>query len=107
MINFIIANWLTILVVAIVLAYIIYLIVRGKWTELRELAYALMLRVETLYEENQGQEKFNEVFALVYNQIPKWLQVFIKPDEIKSKLQAWYDVAMDFLDDGEINNKAK
>lgn len=107
MLDFITANWLTILIVLVALAYIIYLVIKGKWNELRELAYALMLRVEKAYEENQGQEKFDKVFDLVYKSIPKWLQIFIDPDEIKAKLQAWYDVAMDFLDDGEINNQKK
>lgn len=104
MLEFIIANWLTILIIAAVLIYIICLIIKGKWTKIRELAYAFMLRAEKVYRENNGEEKFNLVFNALYSSLPKWMQLFIKPENIKVRLQEWYDIAMDFLDDGLINN---
>ena len=100
-----IQNLITLLVALLIVGYALYLTLMKKWVELREFAYALMLQAERLYKDYQGKEKFEEVFRQVYDLIPEWLQKFIPPESIREKLQEWYDIAKDYLDDGLINTK--
>ena len=83
----------------LLLALVIYLAVTKQWANLKKLAYALMLSAERLYEENQGQEKFNAVFEKFYELIPKWIKIFITPEFIKTKLQELYTYMKDALSD--------
>lgn len=99
-----IQSWITLIILIVVVGYAIYLITTKKWTELREFAYALMLSAERLYEANQGKEKFNAVFNVFYAYIPIWLRAILTEEKIKLQLQAWYDMAKDYLKDGVIGN---
>jgi hypothetical protein len=103
--EFIMENWLTIIILLAALAYITVLVVKGKWEDLRKLAYAAMMSAERLFADGQGKEKMEAVFQQVYDMIPAWLQRFIPPESIKEKLQEWYDLAKDWLIDGVIDNK--
>ena len=98
-----IQDLITLIVVLFIIGYALYLTIMKKWVELREFAYALMLQAERLYKDNQGKEKFEVVFREVYDLIPVWLQKLIPPKSIREKLQEWYDLAKDYLDDGFIN----
>lgn len=103
--EFLLGNWLVILLGIIFAGYIIYLAVTRQWTRLRELAYALMLQAERMMANCEGKKKFEAVFQkLYYDLIPPWLRLFVPPDDIRRKLQEWYDLAKDYLDDGKINN---
>ena len=104
MLELITANWLAILVIFCFVVYIVCLAIKGKWDKLRDLAYKLMLSAERLFAENQGQEKMDIVFAEIYKLVPEWFHRFIPPDYMKKKLQEWYDLAKDYLDDGVINS---
>ena len=98
-----IQDLITLFVVLLIIGYALYLTIIKKLVELREFAYALMLQAERLYKDNQGKEKFEVVFREVYDLIPVWLQKLIPPESIREKLQEWYDLAKDYLDDGYIN----
>ena len=100
-----IQDLITLIIVLLIIGYAFYLTLMKRWVNLREFAYALMLSAERLYAENQGTEKFESVFREVYNLIPVWLQKLIPPESIREKLQEWYDLAKDYLDDGFINAK--
>lgn len=82
----------------------ISLVIAGRWETLRKEAYKIMLSVEKAYADTEGQAKFNTAFTSVYNLLPAWFKLFIPPKVLKEKLQEWYDLAMDQLDDGKINN---
>lgn len=99
-----IQNWITLIVIVAIAGYAIYLAITKKWTELRELAYKLMLSAERLYAANQGTKKFEAVFVVLYTYIPLWLRSLITEKMVKVQLQEWYDRAKDFLDDGAIDN---
>lgn len=76
-----------------------------QWTKLREQAYALMLQAERLFSNSEGKKKFEAVFeVLYYDLLPAWMRMFISPDTIKEKLQEWYDLSKDYLDNGKIDN---
>lgn len=103
-----IQNWFVILVVAAFVAYVIHLILTKQWTKLRMQAYALMLSAEKVYTDAYGTGKFNTVFQkMYYTVIPAWLRVFITEDMFRKKLQEWYDLAKDMLDDGQMNDSVK
>lgn len=105
MLEFITVNWPTMLIFLCFVVYIICLVIKGEWDKLRELAYKLMLSAERLFTENQGEEKMEAVFAAVYKLVPELFYRFVPPDYMKKKLQEWYDLAKDYLDDGVINSE--
>lgn len=99
-----IQNWFVILVAAAFVAYIIHLIVTKQWTKLRMQAYALMLSAEKLYANIEGKEKFEAVFQKLYFAlIPAWLRPFVTEEMMRKKMQEWYELAKDYLDDGKLN----
>ena len=79
-------------------ALIVYFFVTKQWLLLKETAYALMLAAERDFKKNQGAEKFEKVIAELYeNHVPKWLKAFISMEQVKAKLQEWYDEARELL----------
>ncbi len=102
--EFLFTNWPTILIIVAFLVYIVCLAVRGKWNELRGTAYRLMLQAESVIRgTKRGQERFETVFLQVYNLIPAWLRFWFPEDLVREKLQEWFDMIKDYLDDGKIN----
>lgn len=102
--EFITQNWLGLLIVIAALAYMIYLGITKQWTKIRELAYRVMLLAERNFSDEEGKLKFNFVVDIVYRYIPVWLRIFIKESDIRNLIQKWYEMAKDFLDDGQIND---
>jgi hypothetical protein len=106
-IDFLCENWLIILISILVLTYIIYLSVNKRWTKVREFAYRVMLLAERTFSDDDGQMKFDFVVRIVYKSMPSWMQLFISQENIKRFIKTWYEIAKDFLDDGEINSSFK
>lgn len=106
-IEFISQYWSSLVVVAVVLAYLIYLTITEQWTKLREFAYRVMLLAERTFSENDGEIKFDFVIRVVYKKIPIILKPFISEADLKSLVQQWYEIAKDFLDDGVINSSIR
>lgn len=100
-----IQEWITLIIVLVIVGYALYLTLMKKWVDLREFAYVMMLSAERIFNDYQGKEKFEFVFRQVYDLIPVWLQKLIPPESLREKLQEWYDLAKDYLDDGLINNR--
>jgi hypothetical protein len=103
--EFIAENWFVLILGILFLGFIVYLVVTKQWERLRGVAYALMLQAERVFSDGEGKEKFEAVFErLYYDLIPPWLRLFVTPEGIKKKLQEWYDLAKDYLDNGVIDN---
>ena len=96
MINFIITNWITIAIALLVLFYVGYLIYTAQWTKLRADAYKLMLVCQRAYAENEGEKKFKIVLQEIYKQLPFWLKLFVTEDDLKVKIQYWYNLMRDY-----------
>lgn len=97
--------WPVILFVLGFVIYIGYLLVNRRWDKIRELAYNLIRQTEkTVTGSKMGQERFDLVINQLYNLIPSWLRFFIPRSLLKQKLQEWFDLIKDSLDDGKINN---
>ncbi len=106
--DFIISHWITILIVAAAVAYTTYLVIKKQWERLRADAYSLMLKAEILIKgTKRGQERLEYVFQRVYSLLPLWVQFIYPPGDLKAKLQEWFDIAKDKLDDNIINNSSK
>lgn len=103
--EFLTQNGLAILSGLVILVYIVYLLVNRRWTSLRELAYSLIRQAEkAITGSKMGQERFNFVLNQLYNMIPAWLRFFIPRTLLEQKLQEWFDMIKDSLDDGKIND---
>lgn len=102
---FLAGNWFALLLGAAFLGFIIYLAITCQWEKLRGIAYALMLQAERIFSDGEGKKKFEAVFnRLYYDLIPPWLRMFVPPESIRRKLQEWYDLAKDYLDNGKIDS---
>ncbi len=104
--DFLLKNWISVLVIVGLLVYIGYLALCRKWNKIRELAYKLMLLAERSFKDTEGRVKFDFVVRVVYKNIPGWMKIFVKEEDILQLTQKWYNYAKDFLDDGQINNSA-
>lgn len=105
--QFLAENWLSVVIILVLVLYIVILIFRKKWDELRKFAYALMLSAEKIYKTEEGQRKFNRVLEALYHSIPSWLRIIISYEFLKEKLQEWYLLAKDILDDGVKNDSSR
>ncbi|ACL76859.1 hypothetical protein [Ruminiclostridium cellulolyticum] len=105
MIEFLTNYWFVGLMVIGFAGYVIYLITKHRWTKLREIAYKMIVQAEQVITgTKKGQERFNAVLTQLYNVIPLWLRIFIPKNLLEKKLQQWYELIKDSLDDGEINH---
>ncbi|QNU67705.1 hypothetical protein EHE19_004350 [Ruminiclostridium herbifermentans] len=105
MVSFLENYWLVLVMVALVLAYIVYLVINKRWKRLRIIANKLMLQAEqTIIGTKKGQERFEQVLTQVYLLIPVWIRIFVSRNQFEKILQGWYDLIKDSLDDGKINN---
>ena len=103
----IISNWPSILIVALFALYAFYLVATEQWIRLRETAYMIMLKAEKIFKTGQGRKKFDYVFEQVYDLVPAWVKIFVSRDDLRLKLQEWYNLAKDYTDDGYMNNSYK
>lgn len=101
--EFLSQNWLVLLALAGVAAYIIYLSITKQWTKVREFAYQTMLLAERTFSDVDGKIKFDFVVRIVYKYLPSWFRVFFTEEDLRRLIQEWYNLAKDFLDDGQIN----
>lgn len=108
MFDFLINYWPVILIGIGFVGYILYLIINRRWEKLRELAYKMIGQAESvIVGTKKGQERFNLVLEQLYSIIPAWLRFFIPRRLLEQKLQEWFDLIKDSLDDGKINDSIK
>lgn len=87
MIEFIAANWPSILVVIAVITFIVLLIVRKEWALLDKIIFAAVTWAERTYGGGTGALKLAAVVERVYPLIPAIIRVFITADA----LTKWID----------------
>ncbi len=90
------------------IGFIVYLAINHRWDKIRELAYKMIRQAENvIVGTKRGQERFNLVLDQLYNIMPAWLKLFISKSYMEQKLQEWFNLIKDSLDDGKINNSTK
>lgn len=77
MMDFIVANWANILVVAVFVAVLVFLAVRGKKQIVYKILYALVNEAEELFGGGTGKLKFAYVMEKAYALLPSLIKVFI------------------------------
>ncbi len=108
MLEFIKSYWFIISIGLGFTCYISYLAVNRRWTRLREIAYKLIRQAESvIVGTKKGQERFNLVLDQLYEMIPAWLRFFIPRSYLEQKLQEWFGLIKDSLDDGKINKSTE
>jgi hypothetical protein len=58
----------------------------------------------TIYSNFKGKERMEGVLKQIYTLIPPWMKFFIPESTMREKLQKWFNLAKDYLDDGKINS---
>jgi hypothetical protein len=99
----ILSNLEVIAVAILALILIFYAIVTRQWGVLQVAALKLMLSAERLMATESGKAKMEAVFAAVWARVPSVLKLFITEKSLREKLQEWFNLAKDYLDDGTIN----
>ncbi|MDD4390574.1 MAG: hypothetical protein PHW03_07210 [Eubacteriales bacterium] len=97
MIDLILNNFEACAGVLLSLALIIYATVTRQWGVLRLAAYKLMLDAERVMASKEGPAKMDEVYAAIWQKVPKWLKRFVTEKTMREKLQEWYIVARNSL----------
>ncbi len=87
MLNFILTNWSSILVVIGVAAIIVLLIVRKEWGLLDKIIFAAVTWAERTYGSGTGALKLAAVVERVYPLIPAVIRIFIT----SNMLTKWID----------------
>lgn len=91
MIDFIVANWTSILVVLVFIAVIVFLAVRGKKKIIYKMLYTLVTEAEKQYGAGTGSIKFAEVMTKIYSMLPTIIKVFITYET----LEKWIENALE------------
>lgn len=91
--EFLIQNIETLGALLAALIIIIYAIIAKQWALLRATAYSFMLSAERLMATEEGAKKMEAVFKATWDQIPKWIKVFISEAAFRTRLQEWYSIA--------------
>lgn len=80
--NFLAANWDSVLVVAVVIAIVTFLIVKKQWGVLDKMLFALVTWAEREYGGGTGNLKLAAVIEKIYPRIPAVIRLFLSPDAL-------------------------
>lgn len=78
-INFLVANWDSVLIVAVVIAVVVFLIVKKQWAVLDKMLFALVTWAEREYGGGTGNLKLAAVIEKIYPRIPAVIRLFLSP----------------------------
>lgn len=81
-INFLVANWDSVLIVAVVIAFVVFLIVKKQWAVLDKMLFALVTWAEREYGGGTGNLKLAAVIEKIYPRIPAVIRLFLSPDAL-------------------------
>lgn len=95
--EFILNNYEAVGGIIVAAALIVYAIVTRQWSILRTAALGFMIDAERLIATVDGKAKMDMVFAAAWQQIPKWIKMFVTEETLREKLQEWYNIAKNSL----------
>ena len=87
MLNFLSANWDSVLVVLIFVGLIVFFAVRGKKQIVYKMLYALVTEAEKIYGHGTGSVKFAYVVEKVYSYMPAIMKIFITYDALRDMIE--------------------
>lgn len=87
-INFLIANWDSVLVVVAFLVLIVVLIKRGETKVLKKILFNLVTQAEKQFGSGTGELKFAAVADWIYQRIPAILKLLFTEKDIAAMIEA-------------------
>lgn len=90
-VNFLLANWDSVIVVIAFIALLIFLIVKGEKTVVYKILYTLVTEAEKQYGDGTGTLKQSAVINWVYERLPAIVKIFITA----ATLERWVDEAVE------------
>lgn len=87
-INFLLLNWDSVLVVVVIVGGFIILYRRGKVEVIEKILFALVTRAEEEFGSGTGELKKATVIQWLYERLPKIVTFFITPKEIERLLES-------------------
>ena len=97
--DFIFTNFELVVGIVVLLTVLIFGGITRQWSLVRISAYQLMLSAEKLFATEQGKEKFEMVLSKLWDMLPVWLKKAVGLDKLREKLQDWYNLAKDMLNE--------
>ena len=109
--NFLVENpVLAIIFLVIVLALVIFLIVKFVQyvglEKIRKTVYNLFIEAEHEFQYGENEQKFDYVVQLARSAIPRPFNLFITKKLLIKVIQLWFDLCKDLLDDGKLNTSS-
>ena len=75
--NFLISNWDSTLIILALIAFIVFLYIKGEKKLIYKILFFLLTEAENTYKSGTGALKFAAVLNNLYNKIPKILRLVI------------------------------
>ncbi len=85
--NFLIANWDSVAVVAVIAGVIVFLIVKDKRAILKKIIFCLVMEAEREFGGGTGEIKLAAVVARVYRLIPTIIRLFITEKQLVAMIE--------------------
>lgn len=82
MIEFLMANWYSIIMVLIIIVSAIYLAAKGQTNALESILFALVTQAEKECGSGTGALKLSKVIDWSYEKIPSWARPFITVEKL-------------------------
>lgn len=82
MINFIIANWDSVLVVVLFILFLLVLIKKGAIKQVNEMLFYLVTEAEAQFGGGTGQLKYAAVVAWLYEKLPTIIKILFTQKQI-------------------------
>lgn len=87
-INFLLQNWDSVLVVVAFIAFLIVLIKRGETKVLKQILFNLVTQAEKQFGTGTGELKFAAVADWIYQRIPAVLRLLFTEKDIANMIEA-------------------
>lgn len=97
--DFIFGNFELVVGMVVLLAVLIFGGITRQWSLVRISAYQLMMSAQRLYATEEGKKRFERVYKKLWKKLPSWLKKTVGQERLREKLQAWYELAKDMLDE--------
>lgn len=85
--SFLAANWDSVAVIVVVIAVIVFLIVKKQWGLLDKMLYALVTWAEREYGSGTGSLKLAAVIEKIYPHIPAVIRIFVTAAALESMIE--------------------
>lgn len=85
--EFLMANWDSVAVVIVAIAFIVFLVVKKQWAVLDQILFALVTWAEREYGGGTGNLKLAAVIEKVYPNIPAIIQLFMSAATLEKLIE--------------------